>query len=160
MKRAIGTPCVVKERTKFSDRGSYVGVIVGFGDDKTVYVMNDNGVHTTVKHCVITDRVAIGKYYDEIKTEMIRLQKVIRATIVSMFSSENLMVRFCRNWVDYINPSFESRLMDIPTLSEKRLASLKKITEVNDVKRKRLSKYESQLTYLEDLADDIMRTFR
>ena len=160
MNRKIGTPCVVKERTKFSDCGSYVGVIVGFGEKDTVYVMNDNGVHTTVKHCILTDPKTIGNYYDEIKTELARLRKASRAILTSMFSSENLMVRFCRNWVDYINPNIESKLMDIPTLSEKRLESLKKITEVNAVKRNRLSKYESQLMYLEDLADDIMRIFR
>lgn len=157
-----GKSCVVRERTKLSDRGSYAGVIVGWNDaDKTVYVMNENGVHTTVEHCVITDPKLIGVYYDEIKEEMIRLNKVRKEVLKSMAGSDFTLFKYCDDWTDYIIPTnIKAKHLDIPELSEKRLEILKKMTEVTTEKRKRLSKYESQLYYLEKLADQIIETFR
>ena len=157
-----GKSCVVRERTKLSDRGSYAGVIVDYNDeDKTVYVMNEDGIHTTVEHCVITDPIYIGQYYDEIKEEMLRLRKVIQTVVKSLQGSAPTMNKYCYNWTDYIIPAnIKAKHLDIPELSEKRLEILKKMTEVNTVKRKRLSKYESQLYYLETLADQILETFR
>ena len=157
-----GKSCVVRERTKLSDRGSYAGVIVGYNDeDKTVFVMNEDGIHTTVEHCIITDPVYIGQYYDEIKDEMLRLKKVMNDVLKSMHSSDTTMIKYCYNWTDYIVPTnIKAKHLDIPELSEKRLEILKKMTEVNTVKRNRLSKYESQFYYLERLADQIIETFR
>jgi hypothetical protein len=101
-----GKSCVVRERTKLSDRGSYAGVIVGYDEyGENVYVMNEDGIHTTLAHCVITDPIEIGKYYDEIKEEMLRLKKVMNDVLRGMHSSDSTMIKYCYNWTDYIIPT-------------------------------------------------------
>ena len=150
----IGKACVVNERTKLQDRGSYVGVIVD-KDEDTVYVMNDNGVFPTKEHCVITDPVYIGNFYDELKEELARLKKIVRKLLPSMEDAGNLIIRFCYSWNDYVKTSIPSKYLDFKIPSKERLEDLKKLTNVQETKKNLLSKYESQIYYIEDLMQDI-----
>jgi len=154
----IGRACIVRERTNILDRGSYVGVIVDIDarvDDVTVYVMNDNGVFPTKEHCVIVDPVYIGNYYDELKEEYKRLQKVSRTLLKSMKDTGNLFIWFCYKWDDYVKTNIPSKYLDFKIPSKDRLDQLKKLTVIQENKKNLLSKYESQMYYLENLMQDI-----
>ena len=150
----IGKACIVKERTKLEDRGAYVGVVVD-KDDDTVYVMNDNGVYPTKEHCVITDPTLIGKFYDELKEELARLKKIVRELLKSMEDAGKLFVCFCYKWDDYVKTSIPSKYLNFKLPSKERLEDLKKLTIVQETKKNLLSKYESQIYYIEDLMQDI-----
>ena len=150
----IGKACIVKERTKLQDRGSYVGVIVD-KDDNTVYVMNNNGVFPTKEHCVITDPTLIGKFYDELKEELARLKKIVRELLKTMEDTGRLFTRFCYKWNDYVKTSIPSKYLDFKIPSKERLKKKKKLTVVQETKKNLLSKYESQINYIEDLMQDI-----
>ena len=150
----IGKACIVKERTKLEDRGAYVGVVVDKNDD-TVYVMNDNGVFPTKEHCVIIDPTLIGKFYDELKEELARLKKIVRELLKSMEDAGNLFIRFCYKWDDYVKTSIPSKYLNFKLPSKERLEDLKKLTVVQETKKNLLSKYESQIYYIEDLMQDI-----
>ena len=154
----IGKACIVKERTKLKDRGSYVGVIVDIDvsiDDATIYVMNDNGVFPTKEHCIITDPVYIGNFYDELKEELVRLKRITRKLLKSMEDAGNLFIRFCYKWDDYTNTNIPSKYLDFEIPSKERLEQLKKLTAIQETKKNLLSKYESQIYYIEDLMQDI-----
>ena len=157
----IGRACIVKERTKLQDRGSYVGVIVdievNFDDinDTTIYVMNDNGVFPTKEHCVITDPIYVGNYYDELKKELVRLKRITRKLLKSMEDAGNLFIRFCYKWDDYAKTTIPSKYLDFEIPSKERLEQLKKLTVIQENKKNLLSKYESQIYYIEDLMHDI-----
>ena len=154
----IGRACVVRERSKLKDKGSYVGVIVDIDvsvDDATIYVMNDNGVFPTKEHCIIVDPVYIGNYYDELKEEYKRLQKASHKLLKSMEDAGNLFVRFCYKWDDYKKTNIPSKYLDFEIPSKERLDQLKKLTEIQETKKNLISKYESQMYYLEDLMEDI-----
>ena len=102
----IGRVCVVKERTKLTDRGSFVGVVVRYDkDEDTVYVMNWNGIHKTKPHCVITNPVQIGNYYNVLKDELKRMNKLVKNYEKSMLATEkplytnSLYMTFSTRWV-------------------------------------------------------------
>ena len=159
MNDKIGKVCVVRERTKLTDRGSYVGVIVGYDtDEDTVYVMNWYGIHKTKPHCVITDPIYIGNYYNELKDELRRMNKLIKNYEKSMLATEETLFKKCIHWDSYVkSPVFTDRCKN---LTKEKIDNLSNLTEVVAIKKERYTNYESYKWYLETLMDDIKRSVR
>lgn len=148
----IGKICVVKERTKLTDRGSYVGVIVGFDGD-TVYVMNWNGVHKTKEHCIIKNPVEIGNYYNVLKDELKRMNKLVKNYEKSMLATEKPLYKKSMYWDSYVKSNiFTDRQKK---LTKWKIETLANITDIVEKKRERYNEYQSYKWYLENLIEDI-----
>ena len=159
MNDKIGKVCVVRERTKLTDSGSYVGVIVSNDkDEDTVCVMNWYGIHKTKPHCVITDPIYIGNYYNELKDELRRMNKLIKNYEKSMLATEETLFKKCIHWDSYVKSSvFTDRCKN---LTKEKIDNLSNLTEVVAIKKERYTNYESYKWYLESLMDDIRRSVR
>ena len=148
----IGRMCVVKERTKLTDRGSYVGVIVGIDED-TVYVMNWNGIHKTKSHCIITDPIYIGNYYNILKDELKRMNKLVKKYEKSVLATEKPLYKKSMYWDSYVKSNiFKDRQK---TLTKEKIETLANITDIVEKKRERYNEYQSYKWYLENLIEDI-----
>ena len=153
----IGKVCVVKERTKLTDRGSYVGVIVSFDED-TVYVMNWNGVHKTKEHCIIKNPVEIGNYYNVLKNELKRMNKLVKNYEKSMLATEKPLYKKSMYWDSYVKSNiFTDRQKK---LTKWKIETLANITDIVEEKRERYNEYQSYKWYLENLIEDIRQHIR
>jgi hypothetical protein len=153
----IGKLCVVKERTKLTDRGSYVGVIVGYDAD-TVYVMNFNGVHKTKEHCIIKYPVEIGNYYNVLKDELKRMNKLVKKYEKSMLATEKPLYKKSMYWDSYVKSNiFTDRQKK---LTNEKIEALANITDIVEEKRERYNEYQSYKWYLENLIEDIRQYIR
>ena len=165
--KMLGKVCVVKERTKLKDRGSYVGVVVGiepsgnnpFDEDQdTVYVMNWNGIHRTKPHCVITDPILIGNYYNMLKKEFKRMNKLVKKYEKSLLATEKPLYKKSMHWDSYITRDIITDRQK--SLTEHKLNVLLTATDIVEKKRERYNEYQSYKWYLENLIEDIRQYIR
>lgn len=159
MNEKIGKVCVVKERTKLTDRGSYVGVIISYDkDEDTVYVMNWNGIHRTKPHCIITNHTYIGNYYTILKDELKRMNKLVKKYEKSVLATEMPLYKKSMHWDSYIKSNiFTDRQK---TLTKEKIETLANITDIVEKKRERYNEYQSYKWYLENLIEDIRQHIR
>ena len=159
MNERIGKVCVVKERTKLKDRGSYVGVLISYDKDKdTAYVMNWNGIHKTKPHCVITDPILIGNYYNVLKDELKRMNKLVKKYEKSVLATEMALYKKSCYWDSYIKSSiFTDRQKK---LTNEKIELLANTTDIVEDKRERYNNYQSYKWYLENLIEDIRQNIR
>lgn len=160
--KMLGKVCVVKERTKLKDRGSYVGVVVGIEpsgnnpydeDQDTVCVMNWNGIHRTKPHCVITDPILIGNYYNVLKKEFKRMNKLVKKYEKSLLATEKPLYKKSMHWDSYITRDIITDRQK--SLTEHKLNVLLTATDIVEKKRERYNEYQSYKWYLENLIEDI-----
>lgn len=159
MNEKIGKVCVVRERTKLTDRGSYAGVVVGYDtNEDTVYVMNCSGIHRTKAHCVITDHTYISNYYTILKDELKRMNKLVKEYEKSMLATELPLYKKSIHWDSYIKSNiFTDRQK---TLTKEKIETLANITDIVEEKRNRYDEYQSYKWYLENLIEDIRQHIR
>lgn len=159
MNDKIGKVCVVRERTKLTDRGSYVGVVVGYDtNEDCVFVMNYYGVHKTKPHCVITDPILIGNYYNELKDELRRMNKLIKNYEKSLLATEETLFKKCIHWDSYIKSKIFTDRQKI--LTKEKFETLANITDIVEEKRNRYTEYQNYKWYLENLIEELNTTFR
>ena len=153
----IGKVCVVRERTKLKDKGSYVGVIVSVEEEETVYVMNEDGVYPTRSWCILTKPEDIKAYYEELKKEHSRIHKLAEKYCDDNRELYRIIHSTTDNWTNYIKGIVSNGQKP---MKKDKAENLIKLAKLREKKGEVTAKYWDYYWYLDKLLKSIKKYIR